>query len=346
MNLFSNDVDNKNKSDRLYNELNEKLEEYYQITIRVERKIAKIKMLGQYNSYFSHTDNIVTLIHNLADGIKWQDYNVVYIPREANKIDLSLLNSLKPNILFVGPKYIPLSVLDGMPLLSRVIFACEMHNITYMSYHFDHQWSLEDIIIYGQVFNNRHKLTEKVKLSHLYLTFHECINTKRIAMLGFDYSELVDMSSAFEVCEKLEELYIENLNTPKLKRMDCCFEDCCMPTVINLGLIDTSHVESMRRAFYACARLKHVDLSNSNLSSVEYMEDAFMHCVGLSEIDMTKIRLKKKHSFNEIFNDCIRLSHRDIINYKLANIANGAIGSILGGLMYAYNRCSGNYRFG
>lgn len=101
---------------------------------------------------------------------------------------------------------------------------------------------------------------------------------------GLDTSNVTDMTSMFDTCNRLENLNISHLDTGKVTNMKTMFQNCAMITSLDLSSFNTSNVTNMQMMFYACQKLYDINLNNFDTSKVTNMEQMFSACYLLRTI--------------------------------------------------------------
>ena len=51
MNLLTLDIDNREKSEAIYANLKENLEDFYELTVKIEQRLNKLRMIGKADRY-------------------------------------------------------------------------------------------------------------------------------------------------------------------------------------------------------------------------------------------------------------------------------------------------------
>ena len=193
---------------------------------------------------------------------------------------------------------------------------CDLSKVTTMSYLFNNS-NIESINFEGvdtssltnmeYMFNYCYDITE-IDLSHfnvsnvttMYCLFRTT-HVKTINILGWDTSNVTDMSNMFDDCPFCENLIVDNFDTSNVTSMRAMFygygEGFPTSQVITdtlLPLMDTSNVTDMSEMFqYGCGSY---DLSKFNTCKVEDMSHMFAYCenyydanLGLEYLDTSNV---------------------------------------------------------
>ena len=123
--------------------------------------------------------------------------------------------------------------------------------------------------------------------------------------------EVTSMDSTFSGCSKLNEIYLEGINTPNLIEMSHTFENCTELKDINLSPINTLKTTKIESIFSGCEKLEVI-----NISSFESMNDDMFNGIKSKPniIGNTYISTKITQIFYNLFNVNINVTIININN--------------------------------
>ena len=173
-------------------------------------------------------------------------------------------------------------------------------------------------------------------------------NIIEIDLSNFDASKVVNMSSMFKNCTKLERIHFGKINTSSVKDMSSLFENCLKLTNIDLFNFDTSSVTTMNRMFSHCDSIILIDASSFNTSNVEDMGDIFSYDYKLISVNVSSFNTSKVRNMRgffycsdhirylnlqnfdassvttlaHIFGYCKELQYLNLKNFKILNVTN------------------------
>lgn len=118
-----------------------------------------------------------------------------------------------------------------------------------------------------------------VKVTSCNKWFSDFTGLTRIVDIKYlDTSEVENMSSMFNSCNKLESLDLSSFNTSNVTNMESMFSDCGSLTKLNLSSFNTSMVTKMRNMFNGCSKLNYLTLGCFDMTqekSVNNKNDMF-----------------------------------------------------------------------
>lgn len=123
---------------------------------------------------------------------------------------------------------------------------------------------------------------------------------------NFDTSDVTNMSSMFNECEKLTSLDLSNFNTSKVTNMRSMFSNCSSLTSLNLSNFDTSKVTNMNRMFNYCKKLTELNLSSFNTESVKDMGNMFFQCDLLANLNVSGFNTSNVTTWGDMFWDTFK----------------------------------------
>ena len=172
-----------------------------------------------------------------------------------------------------------------------------LSNVTSMSYAFQnsgieyleaYNWGLENLINLSYTFQGASSL----------ISLGENLN--------WNLSNVENMVSAFEFCEKLERLDASNWNLNKVQNMYMAFyENNALTTLGDTSGWHLNQVTNMNSSFFHCYVLESLDASNWGLENVEDMGAIFAENRALKTLGNTKgWNLNKVKNLSHSFNHC------------------------------------------
>ncbi len=117
-------------------------------------------------------------------------------------------------------------------------------------------------------------------------------------------SEVTNMASMFEDCDKLTSLDLSHFNTAKVTTMAKMFYFCDRLTSIDLSHFNTAKVTDMFGMFDCCSELTSLDLSSFNTANVTDMSMMFLHCNDLTTLDLSSFNTSKVTNMSKMFSQC------------------------------------------
>lgn len=337
-----------------------KLHQYYkrefkQLQQLIDNKINKIKLLGIYKDYIDKDPNhgiCPTYIKNLAEGIKWQDYDVLYIPEGIEDTKQEIVQSLGPKILVIGPGRLYIPVLyNNKSTMTHIIVATKFTGYVHFDKAFSNKKQLKQAIIIGDNYEEvkgtgEVKGTREVKgtvdtketriqketksntepkvdyeairrspiatVFSMNEVFYNCESLQEVVFLGCDFTQLNEINMGFTNCTQLETIYIENFTSGKLYRIGSCFEGCKAIKELNLNSLNTAEIKDMSKLFKDCANLKEIALDKFNTEKVKTINSIFSGCYSLTRVNLRKWKLKSCTDKDNVFTGCYSLKHTGI----------------------------------
>lgn len=148
---------------------------------------------------------------------------------------------------------------------------------------------------------------------------------------NLDTSEVTDMSSMFNSCNKLESLDLSSFNTSNVTNMNSMFDGCCGLTTLTLSSsFVTSQVTDMGNMFGGCQALTSLDLSSFNTSGAANTIFMFQDCSSLGQI--TFGNNFKTSNTKSMFQGCNSLTTLDLSSFDTSSVTN---------MGYMFKGCSG-----
>ena len=146
--------------------------------------------------------------------------------------------------------------------------------------------------------------------------FSDCDNLVSIQFSSPDTSKVTDMREIFSNCKKLINLDLSQFSTILVTNMDRMFYNCKALTSLNLSLFDTSLVTNMDYMFYQCSNLKYLDVSNFNTEKVTKMYKMFYLCKNLLSLDLSSFTTSLLiTNLDYMFYSCSLLKNLNLSNF-------------------------------
>ena len=140
-----------------------------------------------------------------------------------------------------------------------------------------------------------------------------------IDTLGFDTSNVTNMSGMFGLCESLKYVDVSNFDTSKVTNMSEMFSSCINLEELNVSNFDTSNVTNMKAMFVNLASLNTLNVNNFDTSKVTNMSAMFERCASLEEIDVSNFDTSNVTSMSYMF-DMRPFERYNITDNKLKRI--------------------------
>ncbi len=188
----------------------------------------------------------------------------------------------------------------------------------------------------GPVFENNTQITsvsvEKgVKGFNLDALFSVCENLESVNLEGLDTSGSTDMGGMFFECTKLSSLNLKGLDTSLVEDMDGMFENCQKLASLDLSGFNTSRVTNMGMMFMDCSGLTSLNVSSFDTSKVTDMNSMFYKCSSLTSLDVSGFDTSQVEDMAVMFRECSGLTSLDVSGFNTSKVTN--MGSL-------FNRCS------
>lgn len=138
--------------------------------------------------------------------------------------------------------------------------------------------------------------------------FHECKKLKKVTFPDeLNTSKVIDMSSMFEKCHKLETIDFKHIDTSNVTDMSSMFDSCSRIQTLDLQSFNTSKVLNMNGLFNGCTSLTRIDISKFNTEHVETMNSMFQNCLNLVEVDIQSFDTRSVKDMSFMFNQCPKI---------------------------------------
>ena len=160
--------------------------------------------------------------------------------------------------------------------------------------------------------------------SSFYGLFRNNTTIQSIDFNGVDTSQVTDMSSMFNGCNKLTSLNISHLNTFKVTDMCLMFSECSSLTSLDVSNFDTSKVTNMSYMFNSCGKLTSLDVSHFDTSKVTAMAYMFYGCSKLTSLDVSHFDTSEVTSMLSMFYGCSTLATLDVSHFDTSKVTNMA----------------------
>ncbi len=166
------------------------------------------------------------------------------------------------------------------------------------------------------------KFESGVKFISCYGLFLDCLNLKRVILVGVDTSACTDMGNMFYGCHALTDLDVSGFDTSKVTSMSGMFSGCASLTELDVTGFDTSNVVNMMGMFAACNNLTRLDVSGFNTSKVTSMRLMFRGCYQLKSLDVSGFDTRLVTLMDEMFYGCSLLSRLDVSGFNTSQVTN------------------------
>lgn len=321
MNLLTLDIDNREKSEAIYANLKENLEDFYELTVKIEQRLNKLRMIGKADRYKKALAHKTVCCENIAEGMKWRDYDILYLPKDVDGVSRELSESFTEKLLVLGHADTTHTYSVLHIKATHLMIACDISNMpSDLGFTLGYAQELEELIIYGQVYDSKHKLTPKYKPHQLNNIFDGDKQLARVVIMGIDYSELVNVAGAFNLCKGLRELYLEGIqDAVRLGYLSTTFANCSSITEFDMSILAKSKIKFTQQMFCNCINLEKIKLLGLDFSNSDNTR-MFSYCTSLKRINLrnTGLNISDSNS-NRIFYGCDRIRFTgDIVqNLKL-----------------------------
>ena len=124
---------------------------------------------------------------------------------------------------------------------------------------------------------------------------------------NLDTSNVTNMSSMFEGCNRLTSLDVSGFNTSNVTTMYSMFYNCSTLTSLDVSGFDTCNVTTMRYMFRSCSGLTSLDLSNFDISNVTDMGQMYYDSSGLTSLDVSSFDTSNVTNMGSMFYGCSNL---------------------------------------
>ena len=146
-------------------------------------------------------------------------------------------------------------------------------------------------------------------IQHIRYMFSGCYNLTSIDLSAFSFVNIIDISSIFSNCEKLETLILPNNEmASNIQDYSYMFQGCLQLKEIDLSNIDFVNAKKLLHMFYECKNLKHIDFYTSEKATkIESIQMMFLYCENLISIDLSNFSFTKVKSLSAMFLYCSNL---------------------------------------
>ena len=151
--------------------------------------------------------------------------------------------------------------------------------------------------------------------------FEACDKLKNINLRSFDTSNVKDMSRMFNQCKKLTKLNLSSFNTFNVIDMDGMFYNNKSLGRLDLSSFNTSNVTTMYGMFEQCTKIKKI-INNFDTSNVKTMTSMFRFCRSLEAIDCSSFNTSNLQYMQEMFAGCMKIKSLDLSNFNTSNVNN------------------------
>lgn len=313
MNITSMTLEGELKAQKVCNKYKSYLDELYELSTKLEKRIQKLKLLGKYNDYVISYDfnasSETCLVQSLSRDVNWRGYEVLYIPSEVSSILLDGgINSKNLIVLGFGtPVSLDFSEIQSSDSLENLIIACDLSELIDLNDSFYSGERLKSLVIYGSIYNQFHEMTPKFTPISLKNTFMGCKFLESVIILDTDFSNLKIMDYTFCECKSLITIYFDGLKECMIDSITACFHGCESLKEIYLKGIFTHNIQSIEALFKGCMALKDINLSTITVDNVVEFTSAFENCSSLEQLDISHWKIRKRARLERMFRGCIKL---------------------------------------
>ena len=174
-------------------------------------------------------------------------------------------------------------------------------------------------------------LLDTSNVTNMESMFDYCERISSIDFSNFNTSKVTNMKNMFRYFGDLTSLNLSSFNTSSVTTMESMFYDCSSLTNLNLSSFNTSKVRDMSYMFYGCARLTSLNLSSFNTSKVTDISDMFARCSSLMTLDLSSFNTSNVTLMDSLFEECSSLIILDLSSFNTSNVTY---------MMLMFNSCS------
>ena len=163
-------------------------------------------------------------------------------------------------------------------------------------------------------------LLDTSNVTNMESMFDYCERITSIDFSNFNTSKVTNMKNMFRYFGDLTSLNLSSFNTSSVTTMESMFYDCSSLTNLNLSSFNTSKVRDMSYMFYGCARLTTLNLSSFNTSKVTDISDMFARCSSLMTLDLSCFNTSNVTLMDSLFEECSSLIILDLSSFNTSNV--------------------------
>ena len=145
---------------------------------------------------------------------------------------------------------------------------------------------------------------------------------------GFDTSNVTNMNSMFQYCDRLSVVDLSSWDTSNVTNMSYMFGSCKNLKSLDVSGFDTSSVTNMYCMFFYCLRIEHLDVSNFDTSKVTNMGMMFRSCPSLESVNVSGWDTSNVEDMQYMFSGCKKIESLDLSSFKTPNMR------IMGNMFY------------
>ena len=130
--------------------------------------------------------------------------------------------------------------------------------------------------------------------------FRDCQNLNSLDLSNFNTSNVNDMGSMFDGCNKLKQIKgINNFDTSKVKNMNSMFQNCNELEYLDLSYFNTVNVTNMKKMFNKCYKLKKIKgINDFYISNDTNITEMFQECDELEYLNLSKFNSSINRNYN------------------------------------------------
>ncbi len=181
-----------------------------------------------------------------------------------------------------------------------------------------------------------------VRPTSTYCWFYGFTNlTTIIGITNLNTSEVTNMSSMFNNCQKLASLDLGGFTTSAVTNMTSMFYNCKALASLNLSSFNTANVKEMGGLFNQCSSLQTITLGNNfTTEKVTDMSAMFRNCAALENVDVSTFNTAKVTNMKNMFYGCSSLASLDLRGFSNASISKGRVSDSEGQMSSMFENCS------
>ena len=145
--------------------------------------------------------------------------------------------------------------------------------------------------------------------------FDRCNNLQSVGNLSnLNLNNAINISFAFNECEKITELDVSNWGLRKIDSMYALFNNCSnLREIHGIENWNLSSARNMNSMFYGCKSLVSLNISGWDTGNVKFMNNMFGGCESLTTITGI-LDFRSCTTYENMFNDCPKLTSVKVKN--------------------------------
>ena len=158
--------------------------------------------------------------------------------------------------------------------------------------------------------------------------FSYCDVLTNLDISSFNTSNVTNMGGMFAGCRVLTSLDVSRFNTSNVTNMGSMFSDCRGLTSLDVSNFNTSNVTNMSRMFYGASVVTSLNLSNFNTINVTDMSYMFSHNpnssepMSLTSLNVSNFNTSSVTNMSRMFYGCVGLTNLDVSSFNTSNVTN------------------------